>query len=105
MNRAILIAMLLLAGCGGDEETWGGATEQQAREVLLDPNVRAQIEGLRGTYPSEQQIEDADLRQVTLQGQEAWEFEHPTRLNYCLFVYEDPATDSFTAQLSGCVAD
>ena len=105
MKRVLIVAVLVLAGCGGGDDEWGSATEKQAREVLLDPNVRAQIEGLRGRYPTEQQIEDADLRQVTLQGQEAWEFEHPTRLNYCLFVYEDPTTESFTAQLSGCVAD
>ena len=103
VKRLFLLAFILLAGCGG-EERWGGATEKQAREVLLDPNVRRQIEGLRGRYPTEEQIEEADLRKVTLQGQEAWEFEHPTQ-NYCLFVYEDPQFDSFTAQLSACVAD
>jgi hypothetical protein len=103
MKRLVVIALLLLAGCGGDE-TWGGATENQAREVLQDPNVRAQVEQVGGKYPTAEQIEEADLRQVTLQGQEAWEFKHPTE-NYCLFVYEDPTTESFAAQHSACVAD
>lgn len=104
MKRLLILAVLaLLAGCGG-EEKWGGATEQQAKEVLMDPNVRAQVQDVRGRYPNEQQIEEADLRKVTLQGMEAWEYKHPTQ-NYCLFVYEDPEFDSFTAQLSACVAD
>jgi hypothetical protein len=104
MRRLLILAVVLFAGCGGDEETWGGATEQQAKEVLMDPNVRAQVQDVRGRYPTEQQIEEADLRMVTLQGMEAWEYEHPTQ-NYCLFVYEDPEFESFTAQLSACVAD
>jgi hypothetical protein len=103
MKRLLLVALILLAGCGG-EERWGGATEKQAREVLLDPDVRAQVEQVGGKYPTEQQIEDADLRKVTLQGQEAWEFKHPIE-NYCVFVYEDPATETFAAQHSACVAD
>ena len=103
MKRLLLVTLILLGGCGG-EERWGGATEKQAREVLLDPNVRTQVVGLRGRYPTVEQIEEADLRKVTIRGQEAWEFKHPTQ-NYCLFVYEDPQFESFTAQLSACVAD
>jgi hypothetical protein len=104
MKRLLILGAIMLAGCGGDEDKWGGATEQQAKEVLMDPNVRAQVQDVRGRYPTEQQIEEADLRMVTLQGMEAWEYKHPTQ-NYCVFVYEDPEFDSFTAQLSACVAD
>ena len=106
IRRLVLLAALVLAGCGGSEERWGGATEKEAREVISDPDLREQLRAFNANaeYPTQQEIDDADLRKVTLDGQEAWEYDHPGEA-YCIYVYEDPELESFTAQVSACVAD
>lgn len=112
-----LLAVLLAAGCGSDggsSETWGGYTENEAKAVLADRQVKAQIienapgdpatNPLTRLYPSKQEIEAADLRKVTLTGQEAWEWRHPDE-DLCIFVWEDQELETFATQVSRCVAD
>lgn len=113
----LLLAVLLAAGCGsagGSGETWGGYTENEAKAVLADPEVKKQIlenapgdpatNPLTRLYPSKQEIADADLRKVTLTGQEAWEWRHADE-DFCIFVWEDQELETFATQVSRCVAD
>lgn len=111
---ALLLTLALLAGCANSDETWGGYTESQAKEILGLPNVRDTIidtsirtEGqapVAEIYPTQQELEETDLRKVTLTGQEAWEYSDTPNF-FCLYVWEDPETETYFAQSSQCVAD
>lgn len=113
-----LIALALLAGvgvgCGSStEDVWGGYTEGQVKDLLADPQFKAEIlqtapPSPRGPihllYPSDEEIENADLNKVTVQGQENWEYRDEEN-EFCMYVAEDPATDSYITQIGPCVAD
>jgi hypothetical protein len=70
--------------CATTSDTWGGYTENEAKEILALPTVRNTIiessirsEGqvpVAEIYPTEEELQEADLRKVTLTGQEAWEY-------------------------------
>jgi hypothetical protein len=113
-----LIALALVAGfgvgCGSStEDVWGGYTEGQVKDLLSDPQFKAEIlqtapPSPRGPihllYPSDEEIENADLNKVTVQGQENWEYRDEEN-EFCMYVAEDPATDSYITQIGPCVAD
>jgi hypothetical protein len=109
-----LLLTVVAAGCTTTEDTWGGYTESEAKEILALPNVRETVidttprtvdeEPVARIYPTEAELEEADLRKVTIQGEEAWEYnDEPNR--FCLYVWEDPETHTYFAQASRCVAD
>ena len=114
----LLLALLVAAGCGGGDDddggTWGGYSEREARDILADPDVRRQIvqnapgDPTANPYddllPTKEEAEEADLRRVTVQGQEAWEYSDEEN-NFCVYVWEDEEFDSFATQVSACVAD
>ena len=110
----LVISVLALAGCAGgdDGDVWGGYTESEAKEILADPNVKNSIiEGAPGDpatsqipqlYPTKEEIEESDLRKVTYQGQEGWQWQHPEQ-DFCIIIYEEEG--SFVAFVSRCIAD
>jgi hypothetical protein len=117
MSRAKRIALLpivLLAACTTTSDTWGGYTENEAKEILALPNVRQTIVDttprtieeapVARIYPTEAKLEETDLRKVTVQGEEAWEY-NDEQNQFCLYVWEDPETQTYFAQSSRCVAD
>jgi len=107
----MLLLMLVLAGCGAGER-WGGYTQKEAKEIIADPDVKTTIiqatprkEGQKpvaAIYPAGEALEKAELRKVTTQGQEAWEYNDAAD-DFCLYVWYDKATDGFLAQASHCV--
>jgi hypothetical protein len=115
---AVGAALFLVSdGSGGncdDDTVWGGYTECEAKDVLADPNVRAQIlqnapgdpatSPIAQLYPTPEQVEAAELRRITFEGQEGWQWQHEEE-NFCILVYEDPELESFVAMVSACVAD
>ena len=114
LARVALLLTLVVAGCATTSETWAGYTENEAKEILALPNVRETIvnttprtvdeEPVAQIYPSEAELQEADLRKVTVQGEEAWEYnDEPNQ--FCLYVWEDPETRTYFAQSSRCVAD
>ena len=108
---ALLILVLLVAGCGAGER-WGGYTEKEAKEIIADPDVKATIieatprkedqQPVAAIYPAGATLENAELRKVTMQGEEAWEYNDKAD-DFCLYVWYDKATDGFLAQASHCV--
>lgn len=113
-----LIALAVLAGfslgCGSStEDVWGGYTEGQVKDLLSDPRFKTEIlqtapASPRGPihllYPSNGEIENADLNKVTVRGEENWEYRDDEN-EFCMYVAEDPATDSYIAEIGPCVAD
>jgi hypothetical protein len=110
----ILVALAVLAGCGSStEDVWGGYTEGQVKDLLSDDQFQKEIlqtapPSPRGPihllYPSDEEIDAADLDKVTLQGEENWEYrDEPNQ--FCIYVAEDPSTDSYVAQIGPCTAD
>lgn len=113
-------ALFLVSGGGGGNgncdsgTTWGGYDECEAKDVLKDPNVKRQVlENAPGDpatnpiaqlYPTPEQVDDADLRRITFEGQEGWQWQHAEE-NFCILVYEDPEFETFVAMVSACVSD
>lgn len=108
---AFLTLVLLLAGCGAGER-WGGYTQKEAKEIIANPDVKVTIieatprkEGQKpvaAIYPQGNTLEEAELRKVKMQGQEAWEYNDKAD-DFCLYVWFDKATNGFLAQASHCV--
>jgi hypothetical protein len=118
---AILLAVVSLglggslSGCGtSSEEVWGGYTEGEAKDLLKDDQFRIEIlqtapPTAAGTaerlYPTDEEIDDADLRKATVQGDEAWEYKREVDLEtqWCIYVSVDPADETkFLAQVGPC---
>lgn len=107
----VLLVLLALAGCGAGER-WGGYTQKEAKEIIADPDVKSTIvdatprkEGQKPVaeiYPQGETLEKAELRKVTMQGDEAWEYNDKAN-DFCLYVWFDKATNGFLAQASRCV--
>ena len=117
MKRVALVASTLvfaLAGCGeSTEEEWGGYTEAEAKDILKDDEFFTELERtspadprgpLRLFYPTDEEIDDADLRKATVQGDEAWEYRRDLDEGpWCIYVSEDPAAEGkFIAQVGPC---
>jgi hypothetical protein len=108
---AVLLLVLLLAGCGAGER-WGGYTQKEAKEIMSRPEVKTTIiqatprkEGqlpVAAIYPDAATLENTELRKVTMQGQKAWEYNDKAD-DFCLYVWYDKATNGFLAQASHCV--
>lgn len=109
----ILLVALLLAGCGeSTQEEWGGYTEGEAKDLLKDPQFQREIKAtapptaagnINNLYPTDEEIDDADLRKATVQGEEAWEYKRDLQeTEWCIYVSEDPSTGSFLAQVGPC---
>jgi hypothetical protein len=108
---ALLVLVLFLAGCGAGER-WGGYTQKEAKEIMDRPEVRSTIieatprkddqQPVAAIYPDAETLDDTELRKVTMQGQEAWEYNDKAD-DFCLYVWYDKATDGFLAQASHCV--
>jgi hypothetical protein len=108
---ACVLALLLVAGCGGGER-WGGYTEDEAKDVMVDPEVKATIieatprnedqQPVVAIYPDEDKLDKEGLRKVKMQGTDAWEYNDVAN-DFCLYVWFDKATNGFLAQASHCV--
>jgi hypothetical protein len=108
---AFLVALLLVAGCGAGER-WGGYTQKEAKEIIADPDVKETIiqatprkedqQPVAAIYPEGEKLDDAELRKVKMQGQDAWEYNDKAN-DFCLYVWFDKATNGFLAQASHCV--
>jgi hypothetical protein len=106
-----LLALLLVAGCGGGDR-WGGYTEDEAKDVMVDPEVKATIieatprkddqQPVVAIYPDEDKLDEEGLRKVKMQGTDAWEYNDVAN-DFCLYVWFDKPTNGFLAQASHCV--
>jgi hypothetical protein len=107
----VLVLLLALAGCGAGER-WGGYTQKEAKEIMLDPEVKSTI--LQATprkedqqpvvdiYPDKKKLDKEGLRKVKMQGTDAWEYNDVAN-DFCLYVWFDKATNGFLAQASHCI--
>jgi hypothetical protein len=108
---ACLVSLLLLAGCGAGER-WAGYTEDEAKDVMVDPEVKSTIiqatprkddqQPVVAIYPDKDKLDEDGLRKVKMQGTDAWEYNDVAN-DFCLYVWFDKATNGFLAQASHCV--
>ncbi|MEP7334937.1 MAG: hypothetical protein ABI717_04060 [Actinomycetota bacterium] len=108
---ALLLLVLLLAGCGAGER-WGGYTEKEAKEIMVDPEVKSTIiqatprkedqQPVVAIYPDADKLDKDGLRKVKMQGEDAWEYNDVAN-DFCLYVWYDKTTNGFLAQASHCV--
>jgi len=111
---ALILVVIALGGCGSStEDVWGGYTEGEVKDKLSDPQFREEVlrtapPDPRGPihllYPSNEEIENADLSKVTIQGDEAWEYRDEAN-QWCMYVWEDPDNEEPFTQIGPCVAD
>jgi hypothetical protein len=112
MKKLALIPVLVLAlvaGCGGGEK-WGGYTEGEAKDIMSSEAVRNSVTSVSPfdqqgrpytqLLPTKSKLEETDLHKRTVDGQEAWGYEDDPN-QFCLYVWKDPETDSFTTFV-GC---
>jgi hypothetical protein len=113
--KLVLLSLLVLAlaACGGGGgETWGGYTESDAKDLMGDAEFRESIcqtapgDPATSPYcqlvPTKQEVDAADLRRVTYEGQEAWEYRNADE-NFCVDVWEDG--ESFGSYVGICDSD
>ena len=108
---ACLLALALVAGCGAGER-WAGYTEDEAKDVMLDPEVKATVleatprkedqQPVAAIYPDKDKLDQEGLRKVKMQGTDAWEYNDVAN-DFCLYVWFDKATNGFLAQASHCI--
>jgi hypothetical protein len=109
-----VLALVAFAGCGtSTEDVWGGYTEGEAKDILKDDQFKEEIlrtapPSPRGPihllYPSDEELDEAELNKVTLQGVENWEYRDDPN-EFCMYVREDPSIDSYETFIGPCVAD
>lgn len=96
-----------------DPGEWGGYTEGQVKDTLQDPQFKKEILSTappdpRGPihllYPSNGEIDEADLNKVTIEGDEAWEYRDDQN-QWCIYMWEDPASSEQMTHVGSCVAD
>jgi hypothetical protein len=111
MKRLLVIGLVALAGCGGgDSETWGGLTEEEAKDVMvmLRQEVIENAPGDPATNPYNQLIperfDEVDLRQVTMKGQESWEY-RDTENNFCFNVWTTGESEAANSYVGICDSD
>jgi hypothetical protein len=108
---ALLVLVLLLSpwpACGAGER-WGGYTQKEAKEIMLDPEVKSTIleatprkedqQPVVAIYPDKKKLDQGRLRKVKMQGTDAWEYNDVAN-DFCLYVWFDKATNGFLAQAS-----
>lgn len=108
---ACLLALALVAGCGAGDR-WAGYTEEEAKDVMLDPKVKATVieatprkedqQPVAAIYPDKGKLDQEGLRRVKMQGTDAWEYNDVAN-DFCLYVWFDKPTNGFLAQASHCV--
>ena len=110
---ALLIGLLfVLAGCGGGSESWGGYTETEAKDVMgaLRQDIIDNAPGDPATSPYNQliptrkELDNIDLRRVTMKGQESWEYRDQEN-NFCLNVWQDPKSEDPNTYVGICNSD
>ena len=107
----LLVIVALAAGCGS-EEKWGGYTEGEAKQIMGSEQFRQDVINLSppggrnyaDLLPNEQKIDQAGLRKVTLQKEEAWEYRDSPN-EFCVYLWKSTETGSFTTQVGPCAAD
>lgn len=114
MRCVAFAAIVLVAGCGSTtQDEWGGYTEGQVKDTLQDPQFKKEILSTappdpRGPihllYPSNGEIDEADLNKVTIEGDEAWEYRDDQN-QWCIYMWEDPASSEQMTHVGSCVAD
>jgi hypothetical protein len=107
----VLVLLLVVVGCGAGER-WGGYTEDEAKDVMVDPEVKSTIlqatprkedqQPVVAIYPDKAKLDEEGLRKVKMQGTDAWEYNDVAN-DFCLYVWYDKATNGFLAQASHCV--
>lgn len=107
----LLVLVLLVAGCGAGER-WAGYTEDEAKDIIIDAEVKSTIlqatprnedqQPVAAIYPDAEKLDKDGLRKVKMQGQDAWEYNDVAN-DFCLYVWYDEATDGFLAQAGHCV--
>ena len=108
VQGSTLLLLLALAACGGGEE-WGGYSEGEAKDVMKDPVVKENIfenapgDRVQRLYPDDDTVDDADLRMVTVLGQEAWEYRDAEN-NFCVYLWEEE-NQTFGAEVGPCHTD
>jgi len=111
-----LLAVAGCAGCGSStEDEWGGYTQGEVKDLLKDPQFQTEIKltappsrlgTIEQLYPTNEEIDDAELKKVHVQGEEAWEYKRVLEEgDWCIYMSEDPDTKSFLAQVGPCIAD
>ena len=109
----VLLIALVIAGCGqSTEEEWGGYTEGEAKQIMKDargeiiatapPTNAGPAERI---YPTNEEIDDYDLRKAHVQGEEAWEYKRDLGEetgDWCIYISEDPGGGTFLAQVGPC---
>ncbi len=113
MKRLLLIGLVLVAGCGSNPDEWAGYTEGEAKEIMGDETFRQGLiqiaPGDPATNPASellptQEVLDAEpLHKVTVQGEEAWEYNSGT--GFCLDVWKDKDTNDPAAYVGPCNSD
>ena len=108
---ACLLALVLVAGCGAGER-WAGYTEDEAKDVMLEPSVKSTViqatprnedqQPVVDIYPDKKKLDKEGLRKVKMQGTDAWEYNDVAN-DFCLYVWFDKATNGFLAQASHCI--
>ena len=108
---ACLLALVLVAGCGAGER-WAGYTEDEAKDVMLNPEVKTTVleatprkedqQPVAAIYPDKDKLDQEGLRKVKMQGTDAWEYNDVAN-DFCLYVWFDKPTNGFLAQASHCV--
>jgi hypothetical protein len=111
---ALYASTLGSSGCSESSDcgsVWGGYTEceakdtlKRARPILNEPAPETPMPNpLQSLYPSDADIDYADLHKVTVdfRRQKAWEYRHPEK-DFCLYVWKDSATDAFATHAGPC---
>jgi hypothetical protein len=116
LGLTLLCLAMLSLGCGSStEDVWGGYTEGEVKDLLSDPQFRDEVMRTappdpRGPihllYPTNEEIESADLQKVTVQGEENWEYRDEEN-QWCIYVGEDTTVEGKQPiyQIGPCIAD
>jgi hypothetical protein len=110
----VVLALVVVAGCGSStQDVWGGYTEREVKDLFSHPQFRKEIlrtapPDPRGPihllYPSDPEIEDADLKKVTVHGAENWEYRDEDA-GWCINVRKHSQSGDPETFVGGCISD